>query len=265
MALTVNLNGQPRTFELEEPASLAGIVAALALKPDRVAVEHNGELAPRTGWQQANVRSNDRLEVVHFVGGGAPAPEKKPLVVGIGGTTVAGSSTERALAMALHAAGAEGLQTRLFNGAALALLPLYTPGAHARTVEEQAFVEAIREASGIVIASPGYHGSVSGLVKNAIDLVEETARDARPYFDDLPVGLIATAYGTQAGANTIAALRTIVHSLRGWPTPFAATINSTLCRFDDEGGCSDAAVLEQLARVGRQVARGVALRGAGVL
>ncbi len=255
MALTLILNGQPRTLELDEPAPLAGIVAALGLKPDRVAIEHNGMIAPRGSWPELNVYSNDRLEVVHFVGGGAPATEAGALIVGLGGTTAPGSSTERALSMVLNAAAAQGMKTRLFDGAALAALPLYTPGAHLRTAEEQAFIAAIREASGIVIASPGYHGSVSGLVKNAIDLVEETARDARPYFDDLPVGLVATAYGWQAGASTIAALRTIVHALRGWPTPFAAAINTTLCRFDDAGGCSDPAVAEQLERVGRQVAR----------
>jgi len=94
------------------------------------------------------------------------------------------------------------------------------------------------------------------VVKNALDLLEETARDtARPYLADMPVGLIATAYGWQATGSTIAALRSIVHALRGWPTPFAAAINSVATKFDDEGGTSDPAVLEQLCMVGRQVAR----------
>ncbi|MEO5867541.1 MAG: FMN reductase, partial [Sphingomonas sp.] len=89
-----------------------------------------------------------------------------------------------------------------------------------------------------------------------LDLLEETARDAaRPYLSDLPVGLIATAYGWQTTGSTIAALRSIVHALRGWPTPFAAAINSATTRFDDKGGASDPAVVEQLCMVGRQVAR----------
>ena len=71
----------------------------------------------------------------------------------------------------------------------------------------------------------------------------------------MPVGLIATAYGWQATGSTIAALRSIVHALRGWPTPFAAAINTQLTNFDDEGGCTDPAVLEQLVLIGRQVAR----------
>ncbi|WP_380930541.1 NADPH-dependent FMN reductase [Sphingomonas arantia] len=177
----------------------------------------------------------------------------RPLVVGLGGTTVAGSSTERALAIALRSAADHGAETLLFGGADLAALPLYTPGAE-RLPGELALVDAIRCASGVVIASPGYHGSVSGLVKNAIDLLEETARDERVYLADLSVGVIATAYGWQAAGSTVAALRAIVHALRGWPTPYAAAINSAECRFDADGGCSDPVVSGQLALVGRQVA-----------
>ena len=189
------------------------------------------------------------------------AEPEAPLILGIGGTTVVGSSTERALRIALRPAEAAGMRTRIFGGEALARLPLYTPNLHQRTPDEQYFVAAVRESAGLIFASPGYHGSVSGLVKNAIDLIEETARDERPYLEDLPVGLIATAYGWQATASTIAALRSIVHSLRGWPTPYAAAINSTACKFDPDGGCTDSAVAEQLTRVGQQVVRAVA-RGA---
>lgn len=179
-----------------------------------------------------------------------------PLVVGIGGTIGGVSSTERALRIALDAVEREGYATRMFGGADMARLPLYDPKATSRTPEEQAFVTAVRGASAVIIASPGYHGSISGVVKNALDLLEETARDAnRPYLADMPVGLIATAYGWQATGSTIAALRSIVHALRGWPTPFAAAINTQLTKFDDEGGANDAAVVEQLRMVGRQVAR----------
>ena len=185
-------------------------------------------------------------------------PEAKtPLVVGVGGTTVAGSSTERALTIALKAAEEAGMRTKMFGGEVLVRLPLYAPNMHDRTVDEHEFVAAVREASGVIFASPGYHGSVSGLVKNAIDLIEETAKDARPYLDDLPVGLIATAYGWQATGSTVAALRSIVHSLRGWPTPYAAAVNSSISKFDAEGGCTDPAVAAQLTLVGKQVARAV--------
>jgi len=193
----------------------------------------------------------------------ASDPVRPPLVVGIGGTIGGVSSTERALRIALDSAAREGLRTRMFGGADMARLPLYDPRATTRTPDERAFVDAVREASAVIIASPGYHGSISGVVKNALDLLEETARDPRPYLADLPVGLIATAYGWQATGSTIAALRSIVHALRGWPTPFAAAINSQVTRFDDEGGASDPAVYEQLCLIGRQVARFAGMITAG--
>jgi FMN reductase len=178
-----------------------------------------------------------------------------PLVVGIGGTVGGPSSTERALAIALRAARAARLRTLMFGGTELEQLPLYNPRALLRTPAEQSFVEAVRGASALIIASPGYHGNISGAVKNALDLIEETARDRRrPYLADMPVGLIVTAYGWQATGSTIAALRSIVHALRGWPTPFAAAINCRTVKFDDAGGASDPDVLAQLAMVGVQVA-----------
>ena len=71
MALTLILNGQSRSFEaLEEAANLEQLVAELGLKGDRVAIEHNGEIAPRTSWAQTALSAGDRLEEVHFVGGG---------------------------------------------------------------------------------------------------------------------------------------------------------------------------------------------------
>jgi len=71
MSLTLVLNGQSRAFDsLSQPASLEQLIGELGLKGDRVAVEHNGEIVPRSGWAEAMLNGGDRLEVVHFVGGG---------------------------------------------------------------------------------------------------------------------------------------------------------------------------------------------------
>jgi sulfur carrier protein len=71
MSLALVVNGQSQTFEeLTSPAPLAEVVKQMHLKADRVAVEHNGEIAPRARWAEVSVASGDRLEVVHFVGGG---------------------------------------------------------------------------------------------------------------------------------------------------------------------------------------------------
>jgi sulfur carrier protein len=72
MALSVLLNGQTRDFpNLNPPVALSEVVQELALKADRVAVERNGDIAERARWTEIMVTSGDRLEVVHFVGGGS--------------------------------------------------------------------------------------------------------------------------------------------------------------------------------------------------
>ena len=76
MALSVILNGQPKEFAgLEAGASLRQVVDALELKGDRIAIEHNGEIAQRAVWEDSRIKSGDRLEIVHFVGGGEPGRE----------------------------------------------------------------------------------------------------------------------------------------------------------------------------------------------
>ena len=97
------------------------------------------------------------------------AHSSSPLVVGIGGTIGSVSSTERALRTAMTAAADEGFRTHVFGGEDLARLPLYNPRAGDRTEAERVFVDTVRQASAIIIASPGYHGSISGLVKNALE------------------------------------------------------------------------------------------------
>ncbi len=62
------INGEERTFG--ELASLAALVEDLGIKGDRVAVELNREIVPRPRWSETPLRDGDRLEIVHFVGGG---------------------------------------------------------------------------------------------------------------------------------------------------------------------------------------------------
>ena len=177
---------------------------------------------------------------------------RKPLIVGIGGTATPGSSTEQALALALVAATSAGADTRMFGGEFLSRLPHFLSPGTEGSPDGAELVDAVRLADGLIIATPGYHGSISGLVKNAIDYLEKTARDPRVYLDGVPVGLIATAYGWQATGSTLATLRSIVHSLRGWPTPLGAGIKTVAGMFEG-GSCSDPAAAAQLELVGRQV------------
>ncbi len=73
MALRITLNGRPHMLPtLCGEATLDLVIAELGLKADRIAVEHNGVIAPRKTWTDLQVSEEDRLEVVHFVGGGTP-------------------------------------------------------------------------------------------------------------------------------------------------------------------------------------------------
>jgi sulfur carrier protein len=69
--LTIHLNGQQRTLNsLESPSPLSLVINELELKADRIAIEHNGEIVTRIAWSEAQITTGDRLEIVHFVGGG---------------------------------------------------------------------------------------------------------------------------------------------------------------------------------------------------
>jgi sulfur carrier protein len=71
--MKLHINGEERTFPDPAPPvqfTLAALIDSLNMKSDRVAVELNREIAPRDRWPQTPLRDGDRLEIVHFVGGG---------------------------------------------------------------------------------------------------------------------------------------------------------------------------------------------------
>jgi FMN reductase len=176
----------------------------------------------------------------------------RPLIVGIGGTTRPGSTSEKALQYALGKARALGADTELLVGAQI-LLPIYTPESPERDTAARELIAVLRRADGIIVASPGYHGSLSGLIKNALDYAEDMRDDPRPYFDGRAIGLIACAHGWQATGATLTALRAIVHALRGWPTPLGVAINTSEGRFSDDHSPPSAALSQQLSILAHQV------------
>ncbi|GAA2832879.1 NADPH-dependent FMN reductase [Crossiella cryophila] len=180
-------------------------------------------------------------------------------VVGIGGSLRADSQSQRALDLVLAGAREAGAKTVAFTGPDL-VLPFYDPAVPDRPENAIRMVEALRTADGVVLVSPGYHGTVSGLVKNTLDYIEDLRTDERPYLDGRAVGCVATAMGWQAAVTTLTALRSIVHALRGWPTPLGAALNSREVSFDLGGGCTDTQVSATLRTIGQQVAE-FALRG----
>lgn len=181
-----------------------------------------------------------------------PVFAHRPRIVALGGNATAGGSAERLLRHALARCEAEGAETSLFAGDAIDL-PLYAPHRADRCDKAQALTEALRDADGIIVASPAYHGTVSGVVKNALDYAQDLVSDTQPYFDGRAVGLVAVAGGWQAAGSTLATLRSITHALRGWPTPMAVTANSSQPLFDPDGLLTDDGITMQLDIMTSQV------------
>ncbi len=67
--MKLQINGDERDFPAA--STLADLIEALAMKSDRVAVELNRDIVPRDRWPQTPLKDGDRLEIVHFVGGGS--------------------------------------------------------------------------------------------------------------------------------------------------------------------------------------------------
>ena len=176
-----------------------------------------------------------------------------PHIVGIGGTARPDSTTERAVREALRAAKKLGATAQLFDGTFVSGLPLYVPGKSLRTDAEREFIEAIRQCHGVIVGTPGYHGSLSGPIKNVLDLLEDTARDEQAYLDGRAFGCIVTAAGWQGCGSALLSLRMIAHALRAWPTPFGATLNVSSPIFAPDGTTADKTVAQQLATVASQV------------
>ncbi len=73
--MKLHINGEQRDFTDPAPSTLSALVEELGMKPDRVAIELNRDIIPRDRWAETRLSEGDRLEVVHFVGGGVePQP-----------------------------------------------------------------------------------------------------------------------------------------------------------------------------------------------
>jgi FMN reductase len=155
-----------------------------------------------------------------------------PLIVGIGGSTNPRSVTNRLLDACLAEVAALGARTASVTGTALAALPIYSGDVDPTLAAP--LIDAVRAADCVIIGTPGYHGGMSGLVKNALDHLEQLRDADRPYLDGRAVGVIVAAAGWQSCGTALVSVRSAIHALRGWPTPFGVTVNSLEQSPDDE-------------------------------
>jgi FMN reductase len=150
-----------------------------------------------------------------------------PRIVGLGGSASSNSITEQLLQRCLKLTESLGAQTIMLTGEQLSHLPIYTVDSPVPAgVGAERLLAAVRQADALVIATPGYHGGMSGLLKNALDHLEALRIEVPPYLDGRAVGVIVAASGWQACGTALVSVRSAIHALRGWPTPLGVTVNS---------------------------------------
>jgi NAD(P)H-dependent FMN reductase len=169
-------------------------------------------------------------------------------VVGLAGSLRAGSATQKAVRWALLGAEQDGAQTRLLDLAAYDLPFLGRDREPKARAAVERFLGDLHAADGIILGSPEIHGSVSGVLKNAIDLADRQA------FEGKMLGLIGVAGGRLGAGETLSHLRAIGRSLHAWVIPTQVSIADADRAFDPRGEPVDPDVRDRLLSVGKQVA-----------
>ncbi len=176
-------------------------------------------------------------------------------VVAICGSLREGSSTHAALQIALSGAKDAGAEVELLQ---LSAYDIVFQGSVANENDYPAGVfelrEKVKRADGILLGSPEYHGSFSGVLKSALDLM------GFDEFENKVVGLIGVSGGRMGAANALSMLRTVGTALHAWVVPKDASIPNSSNAFDAEGNLHDAELAARLKAVGQQVTEFAALR-----
>ena len=172
-------------------------------------------------------------------------------VVAVCGSRRTGSHTKTALKHVLAAAERAGADTDLLDLGAVDL-PLYHPDEDAQG-ESAALVRRVREADGVVLGSPVYHGSYSSTLKNFHDYCSSDD------YENTVVGLLTVAGGASYGA-TLEHMRSTVRNVHGWVLPQQLGIPRVYNQFED-GEFVDDDLRERTETLGRLVAEHAAVVG----
>jgi FMN reductase len=173
--------------------------------------------------------------------------------VGLGGSFRAKSSSSKALAVSLNYLKERGHDTNL-----LLLSELKLPGFE--TCDDlkdypdsvHYLLNEIRTANGLLFATPTYHGTVSGGMKNAMDFFEYLAEDPKPYLTGKVIGLISTSGGIP-GINAINTMDYVSRALHGWVCPTTVAIANSWQQFDEEGGVLNDSLRDRLLQLAREL------------
>lgn len=170
-------------------------------------------------------------------------------VVAINGSLRPGSHTRQALQIALKGAQEVGAETHLIDLADYQL-PLCDGKEEGHWPADVARLRAeVKGAQGVILGTPEYHGSFSGVLKNALDLM------GFKEFEGKMIGLVGVSGGRMGALEALASLRVIGRALHAWVIPDQAAIPEAHRVFDAAGQIKNPALEGRLLTVGRQVAR----------
>ncbi|MCX7594042.1 MAG: NAD(P)H-dependent oxidoreductase [Fischerella sp.] len=153
-------------------------------------------------------------------------------IVGIGGSLRAGSYSQMALRLAIQRVEALGAEVEILDLREMHL-PFCDGGdEYPDYPDVKRLQDAVSSADGLILATPEYHGSVSGVLKNALDLMS---------FDQLSgkvAGLISVL-GGQTNSNALNDLRVILRWVHAWVIPEQVAIGQAWKAFSPEGKLLD--------------------------
>lgn len=188
-----------------------------------------------------------------------------PTILGLGGSVRPGSATTLALHVALAAAGAAGAHTQLIDLADLRL-PMFdgTYALDGYSAAEQATIgtllAAADAADGIILASPTYHNTLSGALKNALEILEIGRESTPSRFVGKVVGLVAVQGGTSGtSVNTLTTMLLATRAMGAWVAPTMVGVLGSRAAFDAAGAPMNPAIQARLAALGAEVTRGAAM------
>ncbi|MCY0942964.1 NAD(P)H-dependent oxidoreductase [Streptomyces antarcticus] len=187
----------------------------------------DSDLAAVVGWRP-RAQPHERTQPPRPTAGSAvqtkesAAIMRTPHVVLVSGSLRTGSTSDRVAEWCARLCAEQGATVRVFTGSEIDF-PAYRPGLGAVHEGAAQFLEELRRADGVVLVSPTYHATISGLLKNALDLVNDLDGPL-PYLDGRAIGTVAVGAGAQGAVSTLTTLRTIGHALRGWPTPVGVAV-----------------------------------------
>jgi NAD(P)H-dependent FMN reductase len=176
--------------------------------------------------------------------------ENRVRIAGICGSLRQGSYTKMALTIALKAAEGPTSDTDLIDLRDFDLV--FADGTGDKggvSPEVQRFRDRLRKADGVIIGTPEYHGSFTGVLKNALDLTGFAEWEGKM------IALIGVSGGRMGAHNALNSLRDVGRSLHAWVIPEQVSIPEAYKYFDDAGDLKDHTLARRLHEVGRQVAR----------